>query len=67
MAPSDTQAKEKQQLAGIPVSSGAPRWVTPELIADTIATWQPYYSDPLTAEDAVQILLSVARLVDALE
>ena len=64
---SDTQAKEKRQLASAPISSGASRWVTPELIADTIATWQPYYDDPLTVEDAVQILLSVAQLVDVLE
>lgn len=64
---SDTQAKEERQLASAPVSSGAPRWVTPELIADTIETWQPYYDDPLTVENAVQILLSVAQLVDVLE
>ena len=67
MAPSDTQSKEKRQLASAPVSSGAPRWVTRELIANTIETWQPYYCNQLTVEDAVQILLSVAQLVDVLE
>ncbi|MCP4966498.1 MAG: hypothetical protein GY926_14865 [bacterium] len=46
---------------------GAPSWITLELFHDTIETWQPYYEDPLTAEDALEILLSVAQLTDALE
>jgi hypothetical protein len=51
----------------ISVPSGAPGWITPELIADTIETWQPYYADLLTADDALGILLSVANLIDILE
>lgn len=39
-----------------------PAWVTPELVARTRATWQPYYPDPLTDDDAVQMLLTVAHL-----
>ncbi len=67
MNPSDTRLAEKPQLSGAPVSGGAPRWVTPELVADTIKTWQPYYAHPLTAGDALEILLLVANLMDVLE
>jgi hypothetical protein len=44
----------------------APRWITPELIAQTLETWQPYYAEPLTPEDAVAIIKNVGRLVDVL-
>jgi len=64
---SETQLGEGRQLAKYPVASGAPRWITPESIADTIQTWQPYYRAQLTEEDAVQILLSVGELFDVLE
>jgi hypothetical protein len=49
------------------VPEGTPPWVTAELIVDTIETWQPYYEEQLTSRDALEILLSVAHLVDALE
>ena len=44
-----------------------PRWVTEELIADTISTWQPYYATRLTDDDALEILRSVGDLIDVLE
>lgn len=44
---------------------GAPGWVTPELLQDTIETWQPRYHERLTVTDALDILLAVSRLVDA--
>ena len=44
---------------------GAPEWATPELLEDTIETWQPYYHEPLTVADALDILLAVSRLIDA--
>lgn len=43
------------------IPAGAPSWITPELIRDTIETWQPYYAQDLTIEDALTILLSVVR------
>ncbi len=67
MSTAGTIAAEGCQRDDVHVPSGAPAWITPELIADTIETWQPYYYDPLTAEDAMEILLSVAELVDVLE
>ena len=50
----------------IPVPPGAPSWVTSELIAQTIETWQPYYRDCLTEQDALDILMSVGRLFEIL-
>ena len=43
---------------------GSPDWVTAELIADTISTWQPYYQIHLTQEQAIEILLSVGSFLD---
>ncbi len=48
------------------VPAGAPEWVTAELIADTVETWQPYYAADLTDDKSVAILQSVARLAQLL-
>jgi len=48
------------------VPPGTPRWISPELIEQTIRTWQPYYEKPLTPEDAVAMITGVGRLVDVL-
>lgn len=45
---------------------GCPAWITPALIAETIRVWQPYYSEPLTTEDAVAMLQTVGRLLETL-
>jgi hypothetical protein len=47
-------------------TAGAPEWVTEELVADTLATWQAFYPHKLTELDALEILLTVGRLFDAL-
>ena len=49
----------------VPIPAGAPPWVTPELMADTIRVWRPYYGN-LTSEDALTIILNVGNLFDAL-
>ena len=41
---------------------GLPSWITPDLIAETIGAWQPYYAQRLTPEDAVDILLGVGSV-----
>jgi len=57
----------KKPPASLPKSpSDLPRWISPELIAQTLETWQPYYAEPLTPEDAVAIIKNVGRLVDVL-
>jgi len=43
-----------------------PSWVTAELIADTIRTWQPRYKQRLTTHDAIEILMTAGNLVDVL-
>lgn len=48
------------------VLQGAPAWITPELLADTLRTWQPYYDHPLTETEALEILLTVRQLADLL-
>lgn len=46
--------------------SGSPDWVTDELIAETIDVWQPYYSNSLTPDDALEILMGVTKLFEFL-
>ena len=48
------------------VPPGAPAWVTPELIQHTLRVWQQFYEHPLTAQDALTMILSTGRIVDAL-
>ena len=49
----------------LPVPAGAPRWVTPELLADTLRVWEPYYGS-LTPQDGLNIILNVSNLFDVL-
>lgn len=46
--------------------AGAPDWVSAELLAETVAAWQPYYEKELTVDDALEIVLAVGRLTDIL-
>jgi hypothetical protein len=48
------------------VPAGAPTWANSELIEQTIRVWQPYYTAPLTPEEAIAIIQSVGRLVEVL-
>lgn len=59
-------AEPLQERSGVAPPAGSPSWVTAEIIADTIATWQPYFREALTAEDALEILQDVGHLVDIL-
>ena len=45
---------------------GTPAWITPKLVQSTLETWQPFYKEPLTLDDAVTILISVGRLFEVL-
>lgn len=42
----------------------APAWLSEELLQKTMTVWQPFYPNPLTEDDARQIILSVGRLID---
>jgi len=44
-----------------------PAWITPALIERTITVWQSYYSNRLTPQDAIDILIRVGRLIDVLQ
>ncbi len=48
------------------VPAGSPGWITDELIERTIAVWQRFYAAPLTAEDAVEMLMRVSHLLGVL-
>jgi hypothetical protein len=43
-----------------------PRWITAELIDATLRTWQPYYPQTLTREEAIGMLKHVGRLAELL-
>jgi hypothetical protein len=43
-----------------------PRWISRDLIEETLAVWQPFYGFSLTERDAIEILLDVGRLFDDL-
>jgi hypothetical protein len=43
-----------------------PKWISRDLVAETLAVWQPFYGFSLTERDAIEILLDVGRLFDVL-
>jgi len=45
----------------------APPWITDELVADTLKTWQPFYARRLTRNDAIEMLLAAGNLIDCLD
>jgi hypothetical protein len=48
------------------VPAGTPDWIRAELVELTIRVWQPYYQAILTPEDAVNLIVAVGRLFNAL-
>ncbi|MCK6486423.1 MAG: hypothetical protein HUU22_11060 [Phycisphaerae bacterium] len=62
----ETRNRRRPLGDGIQVPEGTPAWITPALIRETLATWQPYYRDSMTVDDAVRILASVGRLFEVL-
>jgi len=63
--PTGPDAPPGTLAAALAVPAGAPRWVTPELLADTLRVWQPYYGN-LTSPDALSIITNVGNLFDVL-
>lgn len=52
-----------------PTTSNVPdatKWISDELIQKTLRVWQPYYAQPLTREDAIEMITNVGRLFSVL-
>lgn len=52
--------------SGAELPPATPAWITPELVALTLRTWQPYYGRTLSAEECIEIIRGVAELTQAL-
>jgi hypothetical protein len=48
------------------VPQGSPAWISAELIEETLRVCQPYYANPLTIEDAIDMMQAVGQLVGIL-
>ena len=57
--------KASEHAASV-LPAGTPDWITPQLVAETIRVWQPYYCEVITPEDAVTMIRNVGRLYQAL-
>ena len=44
-----------------------PRWITEELLAETIRVWQPRYGKSISTDEAMQMILAVSRLGEVLK
>lgn len=44
-----------------------PEGITPELIEETRATFQPYYKEPLTEDDCIEMIVNVFGLFDVFD
>jgi hypothetical protein len=47
--------------------SDMPRWITEELLTETIRVWQPRYGKLISTDEAVQIILTAGRLCQVLK
>ena len=64
---SSTPDPEQPQFnAALRMPPGAPGWVTLELIAKTIQTFQKHYTEVLTPEIALEMILGVGQLFHVL-
>lgn len=48
------------------VCRGAPAWITPEILRETLDTFNPYYDNKLTPEDVLEICVNVGQLFELL-
>jgi len=64
--PRHNRETRDSQPAAVTVPAGAPSWITADLIARTIQVWQPFYENPLTTEDALEMIMNVAVLFENL-
>jgi hypothetical protein len=60
-----TQADEYAEIAA--ACRGAPTWITPEAVRDTLQVFRPYYKEGLTVSDALEILINTGNLFDWLK
>ena len=44
-----------------------PEWIDDRLVEETKAVWSPRYGRALTTAEAIEILVSVGRLIDAIQ
>jgi hypothetical protein len=58
---------ERPDTAPTVPPSDTPRWITAELLAETIRVWQPRYGKSLSTDEAKQIILAVSRLGEVLK
>lgn len=54
------------EAVSMQVPPGTPPWISADLIDHTIRVWEPHYGQPLTREEAVEILVAVGNLAEAL-
>lgn len=65
MATRSSRKAAQQSSTTAVVPSGAPSWVTPELIAHTIRVWQRFSEQPMTPDDALEIINGAGRLIES--
>jgi len=65
MATRSSRKTVQQSSTTIVVPSGAPAWVTPELIAHTLRVWQRFCEQPLTPDDALEIIMGAGQLIQS--
>lgn len=60
----DQLDKLNERITDVP--PGAPNWVTVELIQQTLKVWQPFYSQTLIPEDALEIIMGADRMFNCI-
>lgn len=45
-----------------PESPMCPSWITEEMIEETQRVWGPFYDQPITRDEAIDMMTTIARL-----
>lgn len=61
MKPDDIEMRESDQRS----SNDRPAWITPDLVAETVRVWSSRSTTPLSEQEAVNLILHFAHLLDA--
>jgi hypothetical protein len=65
MAKPTTHPAISRSTAPTPVPKEAPTWVTEALVASTIRRWSPRYGHILSRQEAIEIIVNVGQMVNA--
>lgn len=61
------QLGRQDKFANVTLPAGAPAWITVEVLTDTLESYQPLYTEPMTVDEALGILINFGNVLSVLK